>query len=232
MNKKHIFVIEDEEANQILIKSCLIPENYKLTIFSNSESAIANLYKMKPDLILLDINLPGKNGLESLGIIRNKKGFEKIPIIMLTAKSSDIDQVLGLELGADDYITKPFTPQVLLARLKVTFRRFIDSSLQKNESIIDIHGLVIDSISHQVQYKSQQLNLTITEFKILLSLAKKPGWVLSREQLIQTAHGDFCDITNRAIDVQIVTLRKKLGEASPLIETVRGVGYRFKKDPI
>lgn len=228
MNKKHIFVVEDEEANQLLIKNCLQPENYKVTVFDNGENAITNLYRMKPDLVLLDINLPGKSGLEVLSYLRQNKDFKNLPVIMLTAKSGDIDHVLGLELGADDYVTKPFTPQVLLARIKVLFRRLLVETVNE-DSVIELHNLMIDTKSHSVSFENEIIDLTITEYKVLLSLAKKPGWVLSREQLITAAHGDFCDITHRAIDVQIVTLRKKLGTASKLIETVRGVGYRFKK---
>jgi two-component system alkaline phosphatase synthesis response regulator PhoP len=170
--------------------------------------------------------LPGIDGLEVCKIVKNDAKTQNIPIIMLTAKGEEADIVTGLELGADDYVTKPFSPKVLIARVRRILHRNIARDLEK--APLKIHELTIDPARRQVLIKDKPVGLTFTEFNILYTLAKRPGLVFTRYQIVDALHGDDYLVTDRAVDVQIVGLRKKLGQCSKYIETVRGVGYRFK----
>jgi two-component system phosphate regulon response regulator PhoB len=170
--------------------------------------------------------LPGIDGLEVCKKLKSDAKTQSIPIIMLTAKSEEADIVTGLELGADDYITKPFSPKVLVARVRRVLHRNIAHDLEK--SPVKIHELTIDPGRRQVLIKNKPVDLTFTEFNILYALAKRPGLVFTRYQIVDALHGDDYLVTDRAVDVQIVGLRKKLGPCGKYIETVRGVGYRFK----
>ena len=184
------------------------------------------------DLILLDLMLPGKDGMEVCTIIREKTDMIQPPIIMLTAKSEEDDIITGLSCGADDYVTKPFSPRVLIARVQAMLRRKQEKTTQNqrpDKETIRIHSMVIHPGRHEVLVEGKQVHLTATEFTILEQLAGRPGWVYSRQQIIDEIRGYDFLITPRAIDVQIFGLRKKLGDMGSYIETVRGIGYRLRE---
>ena len=227
MTKETILVIDDEEDILELIKYNLIKEGYKVECVISGEEAIAKAKSELPDLIVLDLMLPGVDGLDICKQLKSNSNLAHIPIIMLTAKSEDSDIVIGLELGADDYITKPFSPRVLIARIKVLLRRGKKNNFKATDNIT-VHDLIINLSRHQVFVRDKSINLTATEFEILRFLARKPGWVFTRNQIIDAVRGEDYAITERSIDVQIVGLRKKIGTECNYIETVRGVGYRFK----
>ena len=183
--------------------------------------------KTPPELILLDIMLPDIDGLEVCRKLKRSDSTKDIPVIMLTAKSEDSDVISGLELGAEDYITKPFSPRVLIARIRAVLRRNIEA--QETESpIIRIHKIQIDVKKHEVIVEDENIDLSATEFAILNYLASNPGWVFSRNQIIDAVRGQNYPVTERSVDVQILGIRKKLGSQGRYIETVRGVGYRLK----
>jgi two-component system phosphate regulon response regulator PhoB len=228
MAKEKILVVDDEEDIQELMKYNLDKEGYRVTCVSSGEEALAKVSQDKPHAIVLDLMLPGVDGLDVCRALKTDPATRAIPIIMLTAKGEDADIVAGLELGADDYVTKPFTPRILLARLKVVLRRGTKEE-PADSSVIRIHDLTINPVRHEATYGGNSITLTATEFRILHFLARRPGWVFSRDQIISAVKGDDYPVTERSVDVQIVGLRKKLGNAGSLIETVRGVGYRFKE---
>lgn len=235
MAKVNILVVEDETAIQQLVSYNLIKAGFHVTCADTGEEALEYLLKEDIDCILLDLMLPGMSGIEFCEKLKNKTGRQdrKVPIIMLTAKGEEEDIVAGLECGADDYITKPFSPKILIARIKAVLRRGFEKSRAENEeqqSLIVVGDLEINKGRHEVRLRGELLHLTMTEFGILSLLAGKPGWVFTRQQIIDSVRGYDFLITPRAIDVQIFGLRKKMGEAGQLIETVRGIGYRFKAD--
>ena len=184
---------------------------------------------MVPDLILLDIMLPGMDGLEVCRMLKRDPVTEKIPVVMLTAKGEESDIVTGLEIGADDYMPKPFSPKVVIARIRNLLRRKSRSDVD-DTSTIKLKDLVIHPGRHEVLLKSKKIDLTCTEFRVLQFLARRPGWVYTRQQIVDAVRGEDYPVTDRSVDVQIVGLRRKLGTTyGALIETVRGVGYRFKE---
>ena len=228
MSKEQILVVEDEEDIQQLVSFNLIKSGFHVVCAGSGEEGIRRLESERIDCILLDLMLPGMNGIEFCRKVKNTPEYSAIPIIMLTAKGEEEDIVSGLEQGADDYITKPFSPKVLVARLKAAVRRKGDGrDGQREEETIVIHELKIDSGRHEVQVEGVEIKLTMTEFSILALLAGRPGWVFSRQQIIDAVRGYDYMVTPRAIDVQIFGLRKKLRSAGKYIETVRGIGYRF-----
>lgn len=228
MAKSKILVIDDEEDILELVRYNLAREGYFVEEAASGEEALSKTKTEMPDLIVLDLMLPGVDGLEVCRILKNSAKTSHIPIIMLTAKGDDADIVTGLELGADDYVTKPFSPRVLIARIRAALRRRRKNE-QEDASVIAIHNLVIHPARHQVLVDGKSVELTATEFGILCFLTRKPGWVFSRNQIINAVKGDDYAVTDRSIDVQIAGLRKKLGNAGEHIETVRGVGYRLKE---
>ena len=223
MAKETILVVDDEEDILELVRYNLEREGYRVVLATSGEKALAKSKDEKLDLVL--------TGIDGLDVAKRLKQHQKtshIPIIMLTAKGEEADIVTGLELGADDYVTKPFSPRVLLARVKAVLRRqTLDE--ESPERVIQIHRLTIDPRRRHVQTDSGAIDLTFTEFQILYFLAKRPGWVFTRSQIVDAVRGDDYPVTERAVDVQIVGLRKKLGTCADYIETVRGVGYRFKE---
>ena len=228
MKDKKILLVDDEEDILNLVKYNLEREGYRVETVMTGEQAVRNARESMPDLILLDLMLPGMDGLDVCRILKNDKGTGLIPIVMLTAKGEDSDIVTGLELGADDYITKPFSPRILVARVKAVLRR--DSRTEEGKSpLLKIGSLEIDSARHRVSVDGERKDLTATEFDILYYLARRPGWVFTRSQIINGVKGDDYPVTDRSVDVQILNLRKKLGEVGDYVETVRGVGYRFKE---
>ncbi|MCL5123822.1 MAG: response regulator [Deltaproteobacteria bacterium] len=228
MARERILVVDDEEDILELVRYNLEKEKFHVTCSTSGEEALQKLKKETFDLILLDLMLPGRDGLDTCRVLKSSQETSNIPVVMITAKAEDTDVVLGLELGADDYVTKPFSPRVLLARIKAILRRG-QSDAVDDKSVIKAHDLIINPSRHEVRVKDSLVNLTATEFSILHFLAKRPGWVFSREQIIDSVKGTDYPVTDRSVDVQIVGLRKKLGETGDIIETVRGVGYRFKE---
>lgn len=229
MGKEHILIVEDDEDILELIKYNLTKDGYKISFEMSGEGALSFLSAKTPDLILLDIMLPEIDGLEVCRTIKADSNLKVIPIIMLTAKGEEADIVSGLEMGADDYITKPFSPKVLIARIKTVLRRKSKADINEN-SLIRINDLKIDPGKHEVLLCGQPVEMTYSEFKILHFLAKRPGWVFTRYQIVDAVRGEEYPVTERAVDVQIVGLRKKLMAYGYLVETVRGVGYRFKDE--
>jgi len=230
MAKERILLVEDAEDILELVRYNLAKEGFLVTCAMSGEEALNAVRQTTFDLILLDLMLPGVDGLEVCRRLRRDTATAQIPVIMLTAKSEETDVVVGLELGADDYMTKPFSPRVLIARIRTALRRKqqASSAADAQADIFTLGDLRIDRSRHEVSVKGELARLTATEFGILLCLTKRPGWVFSRYQIVEAVRGEDWNVTDRAVDVQIVGLRKKLGSLGSCIETVRGVGYRFK----
>jgi len=228
MARENILIVEDEEEIQELVRYNLVKEGYQVFCTAGGEEALRVAGSELPDLIVLDLMLPGIDGLEVCRGLRSDQRTQAIPVVMLTAKGEEADIVTGLELGADDYITKPFSPRVLVARIRAVLRRTAGESTAEI-STIKIHNVAIHPGRHEVLVDGDPVSLTSTEFRVLHVLARRPGWVLTRRQISDAVHGDDYPVTDRSIDVQIVALRKKLRHAGGYIETVRGVGYRFKE---
>jgi two-component system, OmpR family, alkaline phosphatase synthesis response regulator PhoP len=228
MAHEKILAIEDEEEIRELVGYNLLKQGYRVVRAATGEEGLRLVRSEMPDLVLLDLMLPGMDGLEVCRSLKRDPDTQGIPIMMLTAKGEEADIVAGLELGAEDYVTKPFSPRVLVARIRALLRRITEQPLPEDE-VIRTHDLVIHPGRHEVTVKNKSISLTATEFRVLHVLASRPGWVFTRYQIAHEIHGDNDVVTDRAIDVQIVGLRKKLGAAAPYIETIRGVGYRFKE---
>lgn len=237
MGKINVLVVEDEADIQQLVSYNLIRAGFHVTCADNGEEAMERLRAEDIDCVLLDLMLPGMSGIDVCTAIRKVESSSdmSLPIIMLTAKGEEEDVVAGLECGADDYITKPFSPKVLVARIKAVVKRVVSNQLESTEArggIVAIDGLEIDKRRHEVKLDGVEILLTTTEFSILILLAGKPGWVFTRQQIIDSVRGYDFLITPRAIDVQIFGLRKKMGSYGANIETVRGIGYRYKSSKI
>ena len=232
MSRERIMIVEDEESIQELIRYNLQREGFLVPVCcENGESALENAVTYKPDLILLDLMLPGMDGLTVCRNLKSDPATRRIPVIMLTAKSEESDIVIGLELGADDYITKPFSPKILTARIHAVLRRI--AALEEtpaDEKELSRGPLHMNEARRSAMLDGRELDLTCSEFNILYHLAKRPGWVFTRNQIVNAVRGDDYPVTERAVDVQIVGLRRKLGEFGDLIETVRGIGYRFRQE--
>jgi two-component system alkaline phosphatase synthesis response regulator PhoP len=229
MSKERILVIEDEEDILALVHYNLMKSGYRVEVSTCGEEGLRQAEATRPDLIVLDLMLPKIDGLEICQRIRCNTDLMATAIVMMTAKGEEADIVKGLELGADDYIPKPFSPQVLIARIKAVLRRRGAAQHTPGEEPTIVHDLTIDPRRNRVTAAGEEVDLTVSEFKLLCKLADKPGWVFTRTQIVDAIHGEGYAITDRAIDVQIVGLRKKLGSCGSYIETVRGVGYRFKE---
>jgi two-component system, OmpR family, alkaline phosphatase synthesis response regulator PhoP len=228
MSKEKILVVDDEEDILELVRYTLVKDGFQVQGVTSGELALAKAKEERPDLIVLDLMLPGVDGLDVCRRLRSGPDTATVPIVMLTAKTEDADVVTGLELGADDYVTKPFSPRVLLARIKAVLRRRLPDA-QESQPVVRTEDLTINPSRHEVLAHGRQVVLTATEFRILYFLARRPGWVFTRDQIISAVKGDDYPVTERSVDVQIVGLRKKLGEAGENVETVRGVGYRFRE---
>lgn len=228
MAKENLLIVDDEEDILELLRFNLEREGYKVHCAASGEDALNLAQSETPDLILLDLMLPGIDGLEAAKILKNDSKTKNIPIVMLTAKGEESDIVTGLELGAEDYITKPFSPRVLVARVRAVLRRKV-RAYQEETPVLRIHDIIVHLGRHEVLVNGKPVQLTLTEFGILNFLARRPGWVFTRSQIVDAVKGDDYFVTDRSVDVQIVGLRKKLGTAGSYIETVRGVGYRFKE---
>ncbi len=228
MARGRILVIDDEKDLIELVRYNLEKEGYAVRSAQDGESGLAAAKKDLPDLILVDLMLPGIDGLDVCRALRSDDRTARIPVIMLTAKSDESDRVLGLELGADDYVTKPFSPRELLARIKAVMRR--SSSAQPASDLIRRGTLTIDMTRRTVTCAGEPILLTATEFRLLHYFASHSGHVFSRAQLIDGAMGRDVSVEERTIDVHITGLRRKLGNCGDWIETVRGFGYRFRDE--
>ncbi len=234
--KKFVLIVEDEDDIRELVSYHLLKEGYQVAGVASGEEALEIAERQVPDLILLDVMLPGMDGFAVCRQLRAAPRTANVSIMMLTAKSEEADIVRGLNEGATDYVTKPFSPRVLLARVRAALRRqqavataAEEDDFDECDEVITIHELVVHPGRHEVRVGGVAVPLSSTEFRVLYFLAGRPGWVFSRQQILDGVHGDNYAITDRAVDVQIVGLRKKLGDAGRYIETVRGVGYRFKE---
>lgn len=229
MSKETILLIEDETDLAEIIEYNLVREGYAVLRAGNGEKGLDLARQKLPAAVILDLMLPGVDGLEVASRLRRAPETADIAIIMLTAKSEESDIVLGLGVGADDYVTKPFRVTELLARLKAVLRRTSGQETGGEASMrVERHGLRIDTSRHQATLRDRELALTLTEFRLLTTLASQPGRVFSREQLLEKVRGDLY-LDERNIDVHIRALRKKLGDDADLIITVRGVGYKFRE---
>jgi two-component system, OmpR family, alkaline phosphatase synthesis response regulator PhoP len=227
MGQSHILVVDDEPDLLELVHYTLTRAGYQVCCVKSGEEALTQVETRPPDLIVLDLMLPGMDGLEICQRLKRTSQTAAIPIVMLTARSAEADVVTGLELGADDYLTKPFSPRVLSARVKAVLRR--QQMADEREAEIVMRGdLVIHPGHHEVRVQNQPVPLTPTEFRILQLIAQRPGWVFSRYQIVDGARGDDAGVTERSVDVHIAALRRKLGVHADIIETVRGVGYRLR----
>lgn len=227
MAKESILVVDDEEDILELLRYNLAKEGYRVAGAASGEEAVKAARSSLPDLILLDLLLPGLDGLEVCRQLKGDTRTRPIPIIMLTAKGEETDIVTGLELGADDYMTKPFSPRVLLARIRTALRRRA-TEVPAETAPLKFKDLVINPGRHEVLLADRPLDLTVTEFHLLHLLARRPGWVFTRSQIVKEVHGEDFAVTERSVDVHIVGLRKKLGAFGKSLETVRGIGYRLK----
>lgn len=221
-----ILVVEDEEDILELVRYNLEKEAFQVLESRCGEDGLSVAQEKLPNLIILDLMLPGIDGLEVCRTLKRSSETSKIPIIMFSARGEEADIVSGLELGAEDYITKPFSPRILTARVKAVLRRRSEQPTDE-QSPLRIHELSIHPGRFSVEVAGTPLNLTATEFRILHFLARHPGWVFTRYQIVDSVKGEDYPVTDRAVDVQIVGLRRKLGAYCNYIETVRGVGYRF-----
>ncbi|MBL8826351.1 MAG: response regulator transcription factor [Planctomycetaceae bacterium] len=228
MARERVLVVDDEEDLLELINYNLSKEGFRVTCVASGERALKEAQTLLPDVIVLDLLLPRVDGLEVCRQLKSDPKTKHIPVIMLTAKTEEADVVTGLEIGADDYMTKPFSPRVLLARLRAVLRRKAQPD-EGEQQVIRVEELLIHPGRHEVTLAGEQLTLTYTEFRLLQFLAAKPGWAFTRNQIVDAVKGEDYPVTERSVDVQVTGLRKKLGDYAHYIETVRGVGYRFKK---
>ncbi len=224
-NAKRILLIDDELKITRVLAAYLAKEGYQTAVAHDGNQASRLLQTQPFDLILLDLMLPDISGEEICKIIRRKS---RVPIIMLTAKTEEEDILKGLNIGADDYITKPFSPKVLLARIRTVLRRKARQETD-DTAMITHDSLTIDPARHQVAVDGEAVDLTATEYRVLHFLARRAGWVFTRQQIVDAVKGEDYPVTERSVDVQMVGLRKKLGDCADMIETVRGIGYRFRE---
>ena len=237
MDEATVLIVEDDEDILQLLSYNLVKDGYRVLCAESGEAALEMVAKSLPDLVLLDLMLPGIDGLAVCRTFKQKEPATGIPVIMLTARGEEADIVKGLNLGADDYVTKPFSPKVLLARIKAVLRRkgqgnevLLPPAGGEQAEVVSVNGLEIDSGRRLVTFQDRSIeNLTVTEFDILCVLAKRPGRVFTRQQIIDQIRGYEYLVTERLVDVQIFGLRKKLAEAGAFVQTVRGIGYKFKE---
>ena len=222
-----ILVIDDEKDIVELIRYSLVQAGYRVVSALDGQQALDLARRERPDLVVLDLMLPTLPGTEVARILRQDEKTRAIPIIMLTARGSEIDRIVGFELGADDYVVKPFSPRELVLRIQAILRR---EGREESEERIIFEPLVIDLAAHAVRLKGREIDLTATEFKLLHRLARRPGRAFSRDQLLSDVWGYSGDLETRTVDTHMKRLRAKLGAIGTWIETVRGHGYRFRPD--
>ncbi|MBX3315516.1 MAG: response regulator [Phycisphaeraceae bacterium] len=225
----HILVVDDESDLVDLVSYNLKKSGYETSIATDGRQALQQVAKVHPDLVILDVMMPGLSGTEVLTRLRSEAATAKLPVIMLTAKSEEVDQVVGLTVGADDYVTKPFSVKVLMARVESLLRR--SRGPTQDRQTLEIQGVQLDLGTHEATVDGEPVKLTVTEFRLLVSLLQANGRVLSRSALMARAMGPGITVTERTIDVHVTAIRKKLGRWSHLVKTVRGVGYRIADEP-
>ncbi|HOV91053.1 MAG TPA: response regulator transcription factor [Syntrophorhabdaceae bacterium] len=224
---KFIAIIDDEPDIIDLVSINLKKANFLVEAFENAESFLRFIKSKKPDLIILDLMLPDMDGFEVCKVLKTKANYSSIPIIMLTARADETEKVLGLELGADDYVTKPFSPKELVARVKAVLRRH---GTTERDGLITIGDVIsIDMEKHEVTVNEKKIDLTSTEFKILSLLASRKGFVFSRDAILEHLWGNEKTVIDRTVDVHIKHLREKLGTASGFIKNIRGLGYKVEE---
>lgn len=228
MSKNTVLIVEDEEDIRALLLYNLAKAGFSATAVESGEEALQNALADRPDLIILDLMLPKMDGLSVCRELKASDSTRDIPIIIASAKGEEADIITGLEMGADDYLTKPFSPKVLIARIRALLRR-TDQKPADRDDAVRIHELVLDPVRFRARLADEELVLTTNEFRVLHFLARHAGWVFTRYQIVNAVRGEDYVVTERAIDVQIAGLRKKLGDYADYIETVRGIGYRFKE---
>lgn len=228
MQKPKLLLIEDEEDIAALIKLQAEISGYKLHVEVDGLNGYRAVEREKPDLVILDLMLPGQSGLDVCRKIKSHPDLKDIPVIMISAKSEELDIVLGLELGADDYVTKPFSPKILFSRIRAVLRR--GKEPEKAPKLITFGPFTMEVESYQLRKKDKQIPLTLSEFGILRRLVMSRGKVLTRNQLLDDLQNDDAFVVDRNIDVHVAAIRKKLGPNFNNIDTVRGVGYRFKDE--
>jgi len=226
--KKRILLIEDEEEIAALIKLQAELSGFKLHVEVDGINGLRAIEREKPDLVILDILLPGENGLDICRKMKSQSNLKNIPVVILSAKADELDVVLGLELGADDYLTKPFSPKILFSKIKSILRR--GKEPEKAAKLIKFNEFTLDIEKFILRKSDKTIPLTLSEFGILRRLISNSGKVLTRNQLLDDINNDDAFIVDRNIDVHIASLRKKLGPTFNWIETVRGIGYRFRED--
>lgn len=232
MVQKGILIIEDDPDIQDMLSWAMQKEGWRLIMASSGEEGFGLLKQEATACIILDIMLPGMDGFKVLKKLKMDARFRSIPVIMTTARGEEADIVVGLELGADDYVVKPYSPKVLIARIRAALRRLEESSDMPGEKTLWQQGkLRLDTARHEAQYGETPLDLSATEFALLQHFLSHPDQVFSRTRLIAAVRGPDYPVTDRSVDVQILGLRKKLKDAGDMIETIRGVGYRFKGLP-
>ncbi len=229
MSNEKVLVIEDEADIRELMRYNLEREGYQVAECASAEEARVFLEKTAPDLILLDLMLPGTDGFAFCRKIREQEKTSRTPVIMVTARNEDADIVAGLEVGADDYITKPFSARILLARVKAVLRRWAVEPVDA-KSVVTFGAIEVDRKHHAARLDGRPVTLTLSEFKMLDLFVRRPGVVFSRYQIVDAVHGEDYPVTDRSVDVQIVGLRRKMGRHSSMIETVRGVGYKMNAE--
>jgi two-component system phosphate regulon response regulator PhoB len=227
MSHARIHIIEDERALTKVLAYNLEREGYEVTVSHDGQEGLTRALTHPPEVVILDLMLPTLGGLEVCRELRANDQTRNVPILMLTAKAEETDQVVGFSLGADDYVTKPFSVKVLLQRIKALQRR---TDVPANTDIIEHLGVQIDRVRHRATVDGNLLDLTPTEFRLLECMLRQPGRAFTRHQLMDSAIGDSAIVLERTIDVHIKTLRRKLGKAGEHIETVRGLGYRFREN--
>ncbi|MEZ6194312.1 MAG: response regulator [Planctomycetota bacterium] len=227
MKRETILIIEDEIDILEVVEYNLAGEGYKVLKALDGESGLLIAREKNPGVILLDLMLPGMGGKQVCQKLKQDPLTRDIPVIMVTAKSEETDVIVGLGLGADDYVTKPFRPKELIARIQAVARRSRGVSTVDQEARIQVGDLVIDPVRHELLVEEESIEMTATEFRIMHLLMSQPGRVFTREQISSKALGQVLHPTDRNIDVHVKTIRKKLGERRDAIETVRGVGYRL-----
>jgi len=227
--KQRVLVVDDEDDLLELVRYNLAKDGYDVECVGSGEQALLSARANPPDLVVLDLMLPAVDGLEVCRRLKADAKTRDVLIVMLTAKGEEADMVAGLERGADDYIAKPFSPRVLSARVRALLRREEARRVEEREVTIDVHELSIHPGRHEATLAGRPLELTYTEFALLTFLAKRPGWAFSRAQIVDAVKGTDYPVTERSVDVQVAGLRRKLGDHGHYVETVRGVGYRFRK---
>jgi two-component system phosphate regulon response regulator PhoB len=228
MLKGTILIVDDEPDIVDMLRFNLAREGYRVLSAPSGEQALREIQRETPDLVVLDLMLPGIDGLEVCKQLRESSATAMLPIIMVTARTEDADMVAGLELGADDYVTKPFSPRVLSARIKTLLNRRRAAATRGDAGSLTVGEISLQLAEYLCLVQGRQIELTVTEFRILLALMRRPGWVFSRDQIVESSRGENTVVTLRSVDVHIVRLRQKLGACGEYIETVRGIGYRLR----